>query len=122
MGASDEVVTSILERGVASPGLQEIGQLVYVQFVLENLSREFRVVEDSNERVPELGFEFFDGIIILVEVQIRFPAGWILQICDGLDVLLILLASFKTESSSSSSRHGSFSSKQTSVCDRTAAD
>jgi hypothetical protein len=78
MSALDEVVTSILKCGVASPSLEEINWLIYIQLVLEDLSREFRVVEDSNERVPEVGFVILDGfliegwiIILLVEVQIR---------------------------------------------------
>jgi hypothetical protein len=118
VSAADEVVTSILKCDIAPPGLQEIDLLVYIQLVLENLSLELRVVEDSNERVPELGFELIDGllverwIIILVEVPIRIPAGWILRISrilrvrNGLDVLLILLVSPETEPSGSSSRHG----------------
>jgi hypothetical protein len=89
MSTTDEVVASRLERAVASPGLEEVDRLVYVQFILETLSQEFCIVEDSNARVPELGFEFFDGfvierrVIVLFQVRIHLPTSWILRILAG---------------------------------------
>jgi hypothetical protein len=66
--------------------------------------------EDANKRAPELGLEFFDGLlierrIILIELRDFLPAGWIVRIRAGLRRVrpLILLVFSETERSGSSS-------------------
>jgi hypothetical protein len=80
VSATDEVAPSVFESGVAPPSLQKIDWLIQIELVLENLSRKLRVVEDLNERVPELGFELLDGFlierrIILLDIKIRIGSS-----------------------------------------------
>jgi hypothetical protein len=117
MGAADEVVASVLEGRIAPPSLEKVDRLVQIELVLKDLSRLLRVIEDADERAPELGLELFDGLlierrIILVKLRDFLPSGWIRSsLRHGLRRVrpLILLVASETErssSSSGSSRHG----------------